>query len=193
MYVIPPYTPSVTLYGADGSSRAFESVTAALKALGYPWIRRCVGPSLDAPNPFEHTWDPVTGHTNRPYRFVLADESGRVLLLEDFAALLPSHKATRACPGYSIWRRALCRWNGTGPVPGTGRSHWASMFRHPRTTAAKRAAALVLKDELEPPVRAKRNARNLPSTWDDIQFSSRYIDNWKRYRKTQYRERGGSR
>lgn len=191
MYVIPPYVPTVTLHGADGTSHTFESITAALKTLGYHWIRRNVGPDFDTPNPFDYAWDPVAGRTNRPYRFVLRDDTGRTLLLEDFAALLHYREVNQF--GIAFWRyRGHRQWNGTGPVPGTGRGHWASMFRSPRSTGAKRAAALVLKDELEPPVRAKRNVSNLPSAWDDIQFSSRHIDNWKRYRKTQYRQRGGS-
>lgn len=191
MYVIPPYVPTVTLLGVDGSSRTFESPIAALKSLSFAWIRRNVGPDFTTPNPFACSWDPVLRtHNNPPYAFVLREEFGRVLLPEDFAALLPY--SCKYSAAVQLLGRRFRYGGGAGPVPGTGRHHSASLYRRPKTTRDKRAACAAALDELEPPVRAARNVRNLPGTWDDIQFSARYVHNWKRFRKTQYRQKGGA-
>lgn len=58
-------------------------------------------------------------------------------------------------------------WLGfrTGPVPGTGvgRWHFRSYYKRPKTTQERRAS-----HAHNGYVRAKRNDRHLPNTWDDI-------------------------
>lgn len=58
-------------------------------------------------------------------------------------------------------------------IPRTGRRGNCHYFRHPR---GKRQALI-------------EGARAIPpSSWDDIQISTRYGRNWKRHRKTQWHE-----
>ena len=57
------------------------------------------------------------------------------------------------------------------------------MYRHPKTHQERAVSTGV--DIDEPPVRAKRNFKNLVSDFDDM--SRTYYKNWKKYRRTQYR------
>jgi hypothetical protein len=76
---------------------------------------------------------------------------------------------------YGRWtwprREGDAAWRGyefrRTPVPGVHAYHGASCFRRVRTTAERRMAALVLREEGEVAPRAARNARNLPNSWDD--------------------------
>jgi hypothetical protein len=78
-----------------------------------------------------------------------------------------------------------------GPVPFTGRGYRSSIRRHIKTTAERREAErLALDDdaiEAGIRVRAKRNARNIPSYYDDIYRSDFFDHGWKSNRKTQWR------
>lgn len=63
-------------------------------------------------------------------------------------------------------------------------------YRRPETQADRVAACYEVEEEFEyavSKVRAVRNAKNLPSAWDDIYRSSPQ-KNWKSYRKTQYKK-----
>lgn len=66
-----------------------------------------------------------------------------------------------------FWRRNP-RWNGEGPVPGTGRRiRGRKYFRYPVTQRDRRENCRPLEVD-EPRVRAARNHHYLPSSWDDI-------------------------
>jgi hypothetical protein len=56
----------------------------------------------------------------------------------------------------------------------------SAYFRKPRTQGERRSA-----DSL---TRAKRNAGNVPTSWDDLDVSARRDRSWKRYRRRQYRD-----
>ena len=72
-----------------------------------------------------------------------------------------------------------------GAIPGTSkRRSWGS-FRYPKTQAERKAHALVMPEEGEPPVRAVRQPKYLPHAWDDEQRATQRC--WKRYRRQQYR------
>jgi hypothetical protein len=60
-------------------------------------------------------------------------------------------------------------------------------YRHPRTTYERRWADAWTDEAPAPKIRARRNHRNLPSTWDDIPRRDRYNNNWKRFRRHQYK------
>lgn len=59
-----------------------------------------------------------------------------------------------------------------------------SWHRSPRTKQEKKHGAA--EEEDTPKVRAKRNPKNLPSTYDDISKSRE--KSWKKHRKSQYKE-----
>ncbi len=68
--------------------------------------------------------------------------------------------------------------------PGAKRRH-GRYFRRIRTVQERRMAAAGEGDPEGPPVRTKRNARNLPSDWSDLHRDKGR--SWKRYRKTQWK------
>ena len=59
-----------------------------------------------------------------------------------------------------------------------------SYFRNMKTTSERRRAVA---DEDEGHVRAKRNARSLPSAWDDVSVKARDDRSWKKFRKTKFK------
>lgn len=183
MHVIPPHQPSVTLYSPEGALRTFKSGEAAVRELGSAWLRRNVHPRLLSEEELywakKRSWLPVEN-------FCMRDEAGDPVLVSE---LLAQSKVKQQWRPFSRYLMSALTWNGEGPVPGSGRSRFnrGRTLREPRTQAARRQAALVLLDDGEVPPRAKRNANNLPTAWDDVYIHSLDNDNWKRYRKTQYK------
>lgn len=102
---------------------------------------------------------------------------GKLLALDEVAAygqrLRQETIATRLYPGYT--RRQ-------GPVHGVRcrRGSW-KCFRQIGTQGSLRQAALVLHEEGEVPPRARRNAANLPTAWDDLRREVEH--SWKAQHK----------
>lgn len=65
----------------------------------------------------------------------------------------------------------------------------ANWLKHPKTTQEKRMNQETFDSVygIFKIVRAKRNPRNLPDAWDDIRKTDASNRNWKRYRKTQWK------
>jgi len=81
---------------------------------------------------------------------------------------------------YYWWRYGPSYKFRCGPVPHTSNRGRYCWFRRMKTTAEARRA--LADGNL---VRAKRNRRNLPNSYDDV---CRHVErNWKRHRKTQYK------
>jgi len=89
----------------------------------------------------------------------------------EFKKHYKKHTKRKYSPNYYCW---------------TGRkySHRYNYHRRMHTVQERRFNSAVIKEELEPNIRAKR--LNLPSYWDDITRYDVFNNNWKRYRKTQY-------
>lgn len=66
-----------------------------------------------------------------------------------------------------------------------GVKHHRSYYREVATFNERKHAVVV--DEFEPKIRCKRNATNLPNSWDDILHEDVRNRNWKRYRKHQWK------
>jgi hypothetical protein len=129
-------------------------------------IRHSVGPRLDE----ELGW-----------HYVIRDELGQPLFARDFE--LPSPDV----PLYLVFRPALLNWNGTGPVPGTGRRRGGNAYRLPKTMRDRRDSEGILPEEGEPQPRPARRGRRLPTSWDDMARSDYGVRSWKQYRKTQWK------
>lgn len=116
------------------------------------------------------------------YAYIMRDEFGEKLLYAHFLQALP------VSPRPGRWARRFA-YSGSGPVPGTGRlaGNWGLCLRHPKTTHDRRWAQALDEDV---PARPSRQARGLPSAWDD-QVRSDYRDRcWKRYRQRQFKVSG---
>jgi hypothetical protein len=180
MHVIPPAKSAIFLFSREGLVRQFESHSEALTQLSLRWISENVGRYFH-----EYLGSGralVSGEVSLHYQnagFVLRDTTGQPLVAKDFYA---ARRAMSPLVPFSWNKYAL--WNGEGPVPGTGRRGSYRQFRNPGTQALRRSASHF---EGEPPIRARRNATNLPSSWDDVSRKDRQSNSWKRYRKTQWK------
>lgn len=103
------------------------------------------------------------------YKYIIETEKGVRLSDETLKGIFSSVKTRWSfyCTGYKRHKRG----------------HY---FRHMRTTQERRMASLVLKEEFEPNWRGKRGL-GLRQCWDDIYHSDVENNNWKRYRKTQWK------
>lgn len=140
-----------------------------LKKLSYSWIASNVGPHFHA----------FTGAGYVDYQYILRNDVGETITAESFFSL--RGKSAGQCRP-----RRFQRWNGHGPVPGTGRSRVSHYFRNIRYINAKRAAQY-LADEGESAPRATRSVNLLPDAWNDLKIYSRRFRSWKQFRKTQWR------
>lgn len=183
MFVIPQFETAVTLFGRDGGVWVYPSKQAALKALGGSWISHNVGEQFREYSECSLLWSAAENRylrlPNYTYNaFIMRDDFGQPLTRVDFSAQ-PHQRSGRYCK--------LAAWNGEGPVPGVRRHRGFRYFRRPRTTQERRQAFAVREDK-EPAPRARRNATNLPNSYDDIGRSYIEARNWKRYRKHQWHD-----
>jgi hypothetical protein len=65
-------------------------------------------------------------------------------------------------------------------------------FRHPRTTQERRAngsrCQILRFDDFVVKCRGRRSFRMLPNSWNDFSRGDAYFRNWKRHRRTQYKQ-----
>lgn len=170
MFTVPKYQPRITYIHRDGTKKVFDSIDHVIREFGRNWLAHNVGPDFTVEAYRDYWGQPYYSH----FEAILRDDQGQPVLVE------PTPRGRR-------YRNRFACWDGTGPVPGTGRQHGGHWFRSPRTHDAHRLAVSVIKEEGEPPIRAKRNPRHIPSSWDDLPIGANRNRNWKRHRKTQWR------
>lgn len=189
MHYIPAYETAVTLFSRDGQVWAYPSLKAALKALGERWIAANVGPHFRV---FAHSaryfdtvreeWVGEPVYVERA--FIMRDDAGGVVTAATFSPLIERRR------WHSRWTRMWDFWNGEGPVPGVrcyrGGGHY---YRRPQTMMERRLAGLVLEEEGEVAPRGARKANHLPNAYDDYRIAAREDRNWKRYRRTQWKQK----
>lgn len=174
----------IFLHHINGGVWSFKDFEAAYKALGRAFIRDYVGKQyhfLYTETYFEKGWKSrsVEGHAH----YIMRDDAGNVITFEDFSFIL--EKESRAFR--HSWENRVIRRN-TGPVEGVGIFRRCKTYRHPKTLQERRNSQ---EDddifEYNVKIRAKRNAVNLPSYYDDVPRSDRGARNWKHYRTKQYK------
>lgn len=175
---------AVTLFSDTGECWVYASRAHALHELGASFIRHRVGRQFRracyrmGPDGAQRDDIPLAS-------YVLRDDFGQPMGLEDFEDLLPPPDPLSRYRWRSWYKTP---WNGEGAVPGTGRRHGGHYHRRPQTQSDRRINQF-LGDEHEdgaPRVRAKRSSRNLPSSWDDLSREHE-VRSWKAYRRHQYR------
>lgn len=114
---------------------------------------------------------------------------GSFILKNEFGDVVHPDEIKDIFREYRISRRPKSHWTytmfHTGFKPRTG-----SYFRNPKTQRNRRWAHADDDPELGLRVRAKRSKASLPTSRDDFYVKSRRNNNWKRYRKTQYKMKG---
>lgn len=196
MVVIRPYQTSVTLFCCDGRVWHYASKKEALKDLGRSWISRNVGEHFRA---FSHSniFHPA-GHeatlgwrlqgnptysepVYREASFIMRDDAGRPLMAGDFP------RAPEDSYLFNRFRIRYGRWNGEGPVPGVSKRrggwHYYRRIRHINDLRGMQ----FFPEEGEVGERAYRKNR-FGDPWHEVHVAARENDNWKRYRRTQWKD-----
>lgn len=136
------------------------------------------------------------GKVHGRYRYLLLDESGLIIPLwriaESFNTIKDEFDTKSFIRRWYLNRDKHCVYR-RDPIPGTGTNRWtfSKYYRHPKTTAERRAAAGLHEDEdaryYDIKARPRRSIRGLPDTYDDVQRSDlRNSRNWKQNRKKRW-------
>lgn len=193
MKVINKKKIAVTLFGICGEVFPFDSMEAALDALGFSWISYSVKKEFR-----KYEFEPCCcygikdcfyrgvkcpGFSKKliSSRWVLRNEFGEALTAEDF---LPLFAQRCSDPRKS---RRFQYWDGTGPVPRIRKSRGGRHYWRRLHVANELRRALPMLEEGEAAPRAERSANNLPDSRDGYSIAARKIRNWKRFRKHQWK------
>ena len=175
----------VSLIDASGHARRFESLAACVEALGLPWLRAHLSLQHRTPDPY----DPTDRSLVRVAAFVLRDFLGDPV--PHTACVAACGALSRPFPARYRWRLAWHTWNRVGPVPYTGRPHHRRYSRAVRTFREIRDSVAVIVEDGEPPFRCARSRHHLRTRRDDPSVAAREDRNWKRHRRTQWRDGAG--
>jgi len=85
------------------------------------------------------------------------------------------------------WEKTLPVWQYWKNNGAKRRWRFRQWYKSTCNMNERRAVEAWEDDEDAPKVRAKRNLRHLPNSWDDIPKSRNHDNNWKQYRKTQWK------
>lgn len=172
MHVIPP-VPRITLSHGSVRIGVFASLQDVGRYIGVAAVRDLMHRQRDAA--FVAPW--YSDAVSSPPGLVVRDgDDVSVTWYEVFSACRPLERRRKS-------RDRLETWNGSGPVPGTGRRKNYRILRRPRTTQELRFAAGVVFEDDEPEWRARR--RNVPTVYDDIILHRDH--SWKHHRRTQWK------
>lgn len=122
--------------------------------------------------------------------YMLINDFNEIFCICDFKDLVLQERRNKR----NEYNRSKKFWNGNGAVPGTGvgrrRAGWAkSIYKFPKTVSMMKEAFDVVDDEFEiqePPIRNKLKMV-IRDVWDELPRTDRKNNNWKRYRRNQYK------
>jgi len=175
----------ITLHHIDGFIWSYKDLKDAYEKLGKSFIYRKIGFQF---NYYVPEWKPsvyrvVAGYKHIHADFILRDDAGKELTSDDFLEFSNYQ--------YDYKKRYIVR--GTGPVPGIKKRKHSKFYRKPRTIQERRKNSISEIFEYEDlviniKIRARRNAKNLPNSWDDIYRANYKNNSWKKYRKQQWKD-----
>jgi len=190
MYQIQPYQPRIRLIGNDGTVVEYSCWDDFLDVANYWVVHNSVVTKFNDPrDPITIDWyfEDLRRRLPRRVQYVIRDEFGSVFGRQE---VLDAITARNRCKNYGRnsypWAKNNFVFRKT-PVPYTRRrrGHKGSFYRHPKTTQEKRWG--YVDSEF---IRGARRPHMLPDNWEDIPRSDiRIKKSWKKYRKTQYKER----
>lgn len=195
MHIVPEFEPVKVVWFRTEKVQIFHNrriLDSYLKQFNKHWVNQ-----LHSKNQNRHHtpwWWPANAEdwpaasiSLKSFRYppdlALTDIWGKPLFQEDFQAFQVEQ-------GYS----------GPSWHPGSKRNYGGHCFRHPRSQATNRQFQGMAFDQEEfedldvrvsagQVHRLARRNRPLPTAWDDLRISARHNRNWKRFRKTQYKNR----
>ena len=125
-------------------------------------------------------WDKYVDYFDNMYAYVAYDEKGRVVTPDRLLGLYRKWLRQRYAEFDKTWKYGRRQ-------PGSKRRPYC-WHRHPKTTQLRRWYHAWDDEEFAPRPRAGRSPKYLPSAWDDVRRSDKEDRNWKRHRKTQWKE-----
>ncbi len=163
----------------------YDNLSAAVQSLGHERVYGGCRNSLYA------GWEGFGSYhmQTQDYVFVVYDESGRLIDYHTVRQIADNHAKRR--PKRYLWQRNFVFRQG--PVEGIrkGRWHRGSVYRHPKTYQEERENEFLAYDDdcIEHNITARKSRMTnaLPKYWDDKCKANIRYDNWKKYRKTQWK------
>ena len=188
MYTVPQYKIEIRLINHDGIVEVYPDYDTFLNSVSYWFVEKHIVTTFkDRPDNWFFGWK-LWKLDEKPDLYVVRDKFGSVFtpteILEDI------RKRNRKKSTLTQWflKKHDFVYRKT-PVPFTGKRHWSfsNFYKTPRHAQEKRWNIAHKKY-----VRGKRHARYLPDPYDDYPRSDiRDRKNWKRNRKTQWKEKKG--
>jgi len=201
MYKVPEFKPKVYLIHRDGRKWEFKDITEAANIL---WDKGYLGRFREAPlfashfkeaRPVDYVIDaqhPNPIGTVIYHDYIVRDEVGEILTPVDLKDARTPRKRKRARQ-YTDQAIITEKFFRKMPVPYTGGRHtYANGYRHIRTTTEICDNEFLKYDEdaIEYDIKPRpRRTQNLPTIYDDIWRGDYSVKNWKRHRKTQWKEK----
>lgn len=185
MYEVKKYVPKVRLISRAGSIWEYNSMSKAYYIINSRRLWTEIGNSFkDSVYSFRFIKGKCIKVVTFP-NYILRTELGDVITVDELRDYSPPKRP------YFLYRHLPFKFR-KGSVPNIhcsrGGFHY---YRKIKTTQEHRANRAVLTDEdaklYRVKVRGKRAKNFLPNTWDDIIYSDITIKNWKKYRRTQYK------
>jgi len=196
MHIVPEFIPKVYLIHRDRRRWEFKNIEEAANTL---WQWNLIGRYREAPligsnftETREYDYTDEVHYNVVTYDYIVRDEIGETITPTEL-------KDVRTKDRESKWRsrrdatvEVAKNHFRTIPIPYTGKRGWRSHYRHVRTTAEIRENEFLKYDEdsIEYDVKPRaRRTQNVPTVWDDIIRNDYRDHNWKRHRKTQWKEK----
>lgn len=136
---------------------------------------------------------PYYEHLNYYGSYMLVNDFNQNFCIVDFKDLLIHERRNKKSNNYYDRKKKF--WNGNGSVPGTGiqnsRAGWMSRsYKSPKTVSALKDAIDIFDDEYEFQEPSVRNKMKLVirDAWDELPRNDFKNNNWKRYRKNQFKK-----
>lgn len=201
MYKVPEFKPKVYLIHRDGRKWEFKNITEAANSL---WNDGYLGRYREAPL-FASHFKEARPHDyfddeNRNaligsviyHDYVVRDEVGEVITPADLKDIRTKERKSKWRSRYDERDHIAEKFFRELPVPYTGGGSWRSGYRHVRTTTEIHDNEFLKYDEdaIEYDIKPRaRRTQNLPTAWNDIWRNDYRDHNWKRHRKTQWKEK----
>ncbi len=120
--------------------------------------------------------------------WIVRDDAGHVVLRNDIRA--PYRPLARGY--YSQYQKRLAEKQHAAdlglPIPGIHKRRWGGTMRHPKSFGVYRAKAAMIEEGRED-IRVRGKIKLPPNAWDDIIRPNLYDRNWKRFRKTRWKNK----
>lgn len=119
------------------------------------------------------------------YIWIVRDDNGNIVTQDDICNAVPRRRDWLERHNRILTQAAVIGL----PIPYTGKKRHGGYFRAPKTFNILKSISAIMVDERHSDIRPKGKIKIVPNSWDDITKSSNYNRNWKRNRKTKWKNK----